>query len=83
MTTESQYYFKHKELIALMIKGLDIHEGHWMLSVQFGMVATNVSQNNDSSDAIPAAIVSINTMGIQRSADISDVTVNAAEVNPA
>lgn len=83
MTTENQYYFQHKNLITVMIKSLNIHEGWWMLSLQFGLIATNVSEGESGSETIPAAITSVNTIGIQRTTDANNAAVNAAEVNPA
>ena len=83
MAIENQYHFHHKDLITMMIKNLDIHEGSWMIAIQFGLIATNVAENEDGSNTIPAAIASVNTIGIQRTNDLASGSVNAAEVNPA
>lgn len=82
MAPENQYFFNHKDLVTQMIRSLDIHEGLWTLAIQFGLMATNVSEQEDGSEAIPAAITSIGAIGIQRTAELVSGCVDAAIVNP-
>lgn len=82
MPESKQYIVSQKELIELLIKHRDVHEGKWLLSVGFGMTGGNFGPT--ASEATPGAIVSVAHIGIQR-AEIGtpdEMTVDAAVVNP-
>ena len=74
--------FTHKELVELMIKKQNIHEGIWMLSVKFGMQATNFGAAPDGSDLFPTALIPVIAVGIHRGEKINNLTVDASVVNP-
>jgi hypothetical protein len=71
----------HKELVTAILKQRGIHQGRWALAVQFGLAATNVGQSAD--DLNPAAIVPVMSIGIRPDPAESNLSVDAAEVNPA
>lgn len=81
----NKYAFKHKELVELLIKASDIHEGRWWLSVTFQMAPGNFGQTEE--DVSPGMIVAIQSVGIEREAAgnpaPTSLVVDAAEVNPA
>jgi hypothetical protein len=74
--------FTHKEIAEALIKKQNLHEGLWGISVEFGLAATNISQTPDGTDLMPAAIIPVLKIGIQRFSSPNNLTVNAAEVNP-
>jgi hypothetical protein len=82
MVEPTQYTFKHRDLIAALIKAQSLHEGLWQLTISFGFGAANVGAAPD--DVSPAAVTTIMSVGLQRveTATVPALTVNAAEVNP-
>lgn len=81
----NNYSLSHRELVVLMIKELGIHEGRWLLSVNFGLTAGNFGPSED--EVIPGAVLGIQHIGIQRETPgmkgPRSLVVDAAEVNPA
>jgi hypothetical protein len=83
MAEARQFIFTYPEIAEALVKQQGIHEGLWGVYVEFGIAAANIGTTPESDDAIPAAIVPIQKMGIQRFDEPSNLTVDAAEVNPA
>ncbi|HJZ83423.1 MAG TPA: hypothetical protein VKD91_23845 [Pyrinomonadaceae bacterium] len=81
MADASQYTIPYRELAEVMIKYLDIHEGFWSVFFKFGINGVNLSLND--SPFVPSAIVPILQVGINREAEMTPLTVDAAQVNPA
>lgn len=75
------YAFTYKELAEALVKQQGIHEGLWGVYVKFGINATNIGPTPN--DIVPAAIVPILEIGIQRFKEENNLTVDAAIVNPA
>jgi hypothetical protein len=82
MPEVNQLFFQHKEVIELLVKKADIHEGKWMLSVNFGFAAGNFGATPDQ--ASPGAVATVLAIGIMRAAQDTPDTlqVNASIVNP-
>ena len=80
MSNPTQFMFTHKELATVLVKAQELHEGMWMLSVQFGMAASNVRESEN--ELSPAAIIPLLRVGLQKSEKMNNLTVDAAEVNP-
>jgi len=76
--------FSHKEVAEALIKKQNIHEGIWGVYIEFGIGAANVGQDpTDALNVLPAAIVPVVKIGIQRFPQPNSLTVDAAVVNPA
>jgi len=75
--------FTHKEVAEALIIKQDIHEGLWGISIEFGISAANIRQGPDDPIILPAAIIPVTKIGIQRFPKANNLTVDAAEVNPA
>ena len=77
------YRFSHKEIVELLIKASDVHDGQWMLQVNFGFSAGNMGPDEDG--VAPAAIAIVSGIGITRAKEDSPqaLVVDAAKVNPA
>lgn len=73
--------YSFKELAALMVKDQGLHEGYWGVYVRFGINAANVGASD--TDLRPTALVPIVELGLQKSEDLNNLSVDAAEVNPA
>ena len=63
-----------------LIQQQKIHEGIWGLYVEFGILAANIGPTQE--DVNPAAIVPIVKMGLQKFDQLSNIAVDASEVNP-
>jgi len=64
------------------VKKQGIHEGIWGLYVEFGIQGANIGTDQAKKDLVPAAIVPILRLGIQRFPDENQMTVDAAKANP-
>ncbi|MHB8629950.1 MAG: hypothetical protein ACYDBJ_27265 [Aggregatilineales bacterium] len=73
--------FSYKEVAEALLKGQDIHEGLWGVYIEFGIGAANVAQTSADS-IVPAAIVPVVKIGLQRFTEPNNLTVDAATVNP-
>ena len=79
----NQIFFNNKELLEILIKKADVHDGKWMLAANFGFSAANFGPAPDQ--IAPGAVAVIMQMGIQRALpDTPEVqTLDAAKINPA
>ena len=82
MAEVSKYTFSYKEVVEALIKQQGLHEGLWMLGVEFGLAAINVNTAEGSDELTPAAIVPIKSLALQRGIEINSLTADAAVVNP-
>lgn len=75
--------FSYQEVLECLIKQAGLHSGKWQLVFSFGITGANIGPNEK--DTVPAAIVSITHMGLQKAAPQSPpaLTADAAVVNPA
>jgi len=81
MAETSQIIFSHKEVVEALIKQQGIHEGIWGLWVKFGIQGANVGAG--LTNLVPAAIVPVLEIGLQKFEEVTNLSVDAAEVNPA
>ena len=83
MAKVQRYSFTYPEIAEALIKQQGIHEGLWAVFLDFGLEAANVRPPDGSEgDFLPAAIVLVQSIGIQRFRDGNYLTVDAAVVNP-
>jgi alcohol dehydrogenase class IV len=76
------YLFSYQEVVEALIKHQGIHEGLWSLRVEFALGAANVHTTPGGAEMVPAAIIPLQSIGLQRSASLNNLTVDAAIVNP-
>lgn len=81
MPEAKQIIYTFKELATLMVKDQGIHEGYWGIFARFGIGAVNAGPSE--TDIKPTAVVPIVELGLQRFDELNNLSVNAAEVNPA
>ncbi|MBF0551068.1 MAG: hypothetical protein HQK60_11085 [Deltaproteobacteria bacterium] len=83
MAETLNYGFDHKEITELLIRKQGIHEGLWSIYLEFGLAGGNVNTGlPDDPNLMPAAIVPITRIGIQKVDQPTPLTVDAAQVNP-
>lgn len=81
MAEALNYVFDHKELTELLIRKQGIHEGLWAIFIEFGLAGANIG--TDETNVLPAAIVPVKRIGIQRVDEPTPLSVDAAQINPA
>jgi hypothetical protein len=82
MAEVKNYLFDYKEVAEALIKKQGIHEGLWGIYMEFGISAANIPIDPSGQVFLPAAIVPVAKIGIQRFDKPNSLTVDAAEVNP-
>ena len=75
----NQHSVTHKELATILVRELGIREGLWGVYVEFRLGAANVGASSET-DLLPAAIVPVVKIGIQRFEKENNLTVNAADL---
>ena len=80
MAEERRITYTHSELAALMIKDRQLHEGLWMLQIQFGIAGVNAGPSNEQMN--PTAIVPVLAIGLQSVDQLGPLVFDAAKVNP-
>jgi len=80
MAETTQIVFKHTEVVEALLKKQGIHAGVWGLYVRFGLSAANVGASG--ADLMPAAIVPLLEIGLQKFEQENNLAVDAARVNP-
>lgn len=74
--------FNHREIAEALVKSQDIQEGLWGIYIEFGIQGANLSISPSQDTLVPAAIVPVLKIGIQRFDKPNQLTVDAAVVNP-
>ncbi len=84
MTDDIKHSFSHEELLAILLKSAGIHEGLWMLSINFGLSATNMSNSNSGEENLrPCVMAFVENFGLMRvERALKGLTLDAAIVNP-
>ena len=77
---KTTYVFKHKEIAEALVKHQDLREGIWGIYVEFGIGGANIGTPDQN--LVPAAIVPIVSIGLQRFEELNPLSVDAAKVNP-
>ncbi|MHB8346696.1 MAG: hypothetical protein ACYDHM_05785 [Acidiferrobacterales bacterium] len=80
MAEATQFTFSYKEVAEALIKKQGLNKGFWSLYVEFGIAAGNVGPDADNLQ--PAAIVPVVKMGLLKVDKPTNLTVDAAIVNP-
>ena len=80
MPEPNQITYTHREIVQILIRDRDLHEGIWGLYVRFGLGASNVGEND--SQVQPAAIVPLVEIGLQKFDKETNISLDAAKVNP-
>ena len=81
MPETRQVTFTYEELAEILIKQQGIHEGLWGVYFELGIGAGTIP--GPDGNFVPAAVVPIQRMGIQKfDEEVKGLTVDAAVVNP-
>jgi hypothetical protein len=89
MPESEKYTVSHKELAQLILKSANVHEGQWMLTINFSFGPGNFGPSDDQLS--PGLAIGVQQVGIQRinTEQIppgtilpNSLIVDANEVNP-
>jgi len=83
MAEPIQLMFDHREVVELLVKKQGLHEGLWMLSIEFIQAAVTVPGGPDGKTLQPAALNIVSRIGLKKhEGEPNNLTIDAAEVNP-
>jgi len=82
MAEATQFVFSHKELVEILIRHQNLHDGIWAASFQLGMGNTQVPSPTGG-ETLPAVVVTIFGVGLQKADKEGPSALDAAKVNPA
>jgi len=83
MPEATELLFTHKELAVALVKALDLHEGIWGLHFKFGLGGANVGMGSTQTELQPTALVPVLGVGLRKFDEETNISVDAAKVNPA
>ena len=81
MAEARQITFSYKEVATALLKQQGIHQGVWGIFIRFGIKGANIGESDDT--LVPAAIVPVVELGLQKFDKVNNLSVDAAVVNPA
>ena len=81
MAEADKYVFSHQEVVEALIKQQGIHDGLWSLYIEFAIAAVNAGPGPQELE--PAAIIPVRKIGLQRTQELTNLTVDASVANPA
>ena len=83
MPEVNQIFISHQELLEMLVKKAKIHDGKWMLLVNFTFSGANIGPTPES--AMPAAMVGVQNVGLMRAEPgaPTGLVIDASLVNPA
>jgi hypothetical protein len=74
--------FEYREVVEQLLLRQGITEGRWAIYVEFGIGGVNVA-STPGGDYAPAAIVPVLKLGIQRTDEATNISVDARELGSA
>jgi hypothetical protein len=72
--------FDHKEIARALVQEQGIKEGYWGIYLEFGIQGANISLPPSQDTLVPAAIVPVLKIGIQRFNSPNSLTVDASKL---
>lgn len=82
MAEISKIEYSMRDLLVLLLKDQNIHEGNWILSATFLQSAINIGHSTESTDIAPASLSILNRIGIELVNEPVPFSVDASAVNP-
>lgn len=79
---KKSHTFSFQEVVECLIKKQDIHSGLWGILVSFTYDVINEPDDDEPNVYYPAVVAPLMEIGIQRFDEPSNLTVDAAVVNP-
>jgi hypothetical protein len=81
--TASIYNYSNSELGVLLLKDADIHEGLWLITVNFVMSSGNFTPSVDQPEStLPATLIGVQGFGLVRAEGPGPTVLDAEKLNP-
>jgi hypothetical protein len=80
MGEAKQVSFTYKEVAEALVKQHGISEGIWALAIEFGLGAANIVGPLGPTDASPAAIIPLKSIGLIRVEKEDNLSVDASKL---
>jgi len=79
------FFFSHREITTDLIKKQGLHEGRWKLTLELALGGQSmvINKPDGTQEFHPAGLVLVTAIGITRTEEVNNLTIDAAEVNPA
>ncbi len=79
------FFFSHRDIATDLIKKQGLHEGRWKLTLELGLGGHSMPMKkpDGTQELYPTGLVLVTAIGITRTEEVNNLTVDAAEVNPA
>jgi hypothetical protein len=74
----TQLSFDYKEIVELLVRKAGVKEGHWQLTINFALGASNLGPTRQ--DLKPGVVIAVNSIGISRVDEPTNLSVEAATV---
>jgi hypothetical protein len=74
--------FTFKEVAEALVRQAGLTDGHWGILLRFGIQGMNITNQDNKEEMIPAALVPVMEIGLQRFSKPSPLSVDAAKVTP-
>ena len=84
MADPTQYSFSFAEVMQLLLKSANVHEGRWVIGIEFNVLVGPMGVKPD--EAYPGAMIAANKIIISAAGDAPtppNLTFDATELNPA
>jgi hypothetical protein len=78
MATATSYQFSYREIAEMLVRKVGVTEGIWGLEVRFGFQVTNIGPSDEN--LLPAVIVPVVEIGLQKFDRLTNLSVDAAEL---
>lgn len=78
------FFFSHRDIATDLIKKQGLHEGRWKLTLELGLGGHSmpIKKPDGTQELYPTGLVLVTAIGITRTEEVNNLTVDAAEVNP-
>jgi hypothetical protein len=78
----SEHKYSIEELLSALLRDQRIHDGRWVLNVEFSATGAAVKPQDNPARTLPGLIVSVNSATLVRADSATAGAVDAAVVNP-
>jgi hypothetical protein len=85
MAEPTQFTFNWHEVTKALIKQQNLHEGRWVLGLEFGLGAGLFAQAPEGHELVPGAMLAVQKVQLTKHPEnlpVHSLVVDAAEVNP-
>ncbi|MFP4896990.1 hypothetical protein [Paraburkholderia sp. EG304] len=80
--SNNEYKFSFQELLIGVLRSQHIHEGHWVLNVEFNVTGISMNTTESLGQTVPGLVVSMTRATLVRADHGAKGAIDAAVANP-